>query len=424
VFRRNGLVVLLVFCLVLLFSGPAMAIQVKAHQSMLIDSTENIRRVAIAKPEIADVEVISPRQMLIIGKSAGTTTLIYWNEQEVATTVDLTIGINVDQAREDLQKIAPEDSFEVSGWGDTLVLSGTVGTEASHARLAQGAKAYAKNIIDILKVQQLEQILLQIRVSEVDRNTAKELGFSMLFRPTINGDMYRIFTSPGGGAIENIASPEGSFSSISNIFFSTPGESPKVQALIRALHEKGALKVLAEPNLIVANGDKGNFLVGGEFPVVIANAVGSGAAASVVYKEYGVKLHFEPRIASNGDIYIKLVQEVSELDFSQAVTVSGFTIPSLKSRKAETGLQLADGQTFVLAGLIDNKVSKKISKIPLLGDIPILGALFRSVKYSNDETELMVMVTPKIVRPLHKDEIPVLPSERIDPKEVNDDMWP
>ena len=401
-----------------------MALQVKEHQSILIDTKENIRRVSIARPEIADVEVISPRQLLIIGKSAGTTTLIYWNEQEVPTTVDLTIGINVDQAREDLKKIAPNDAFEVSGWGDTLVLSGTVKAEASQARLVQGAKAYAKNIINLLKVQQLEQVLLQIRVSEVDRNLAKQLGFNLLFRPSIDGGGYRIFASPGGAAIEDINVPHESFASVSNIFFSTPGGTPKVQALIRSLHDKGALKTLAEPNLIVANGDKGKFLVGGEFPVVIASAAGAGAAASVVYKEFGVKLNFEPRIATNGDIYIKLGQEVSELDFGNGVTVSGFLIPALRSRKAETGLQLADGQTFVLAGLLDNKVSKKISKIPFLGDIPILGALFRSTRYSNDETELMVIITPKIVRPLNKDEIPALPTERMDPKEISSDMLP
>jgi len=424
VFRINGLAVLLIFCLVLICTGPAMALQVKEHQSILIDTKENIRRVSIARPEIADVEVISPRQLLIIGKSAGSTTLIYWNEQEVPTTVDLTIGINVDQAREDLKKIAPDDAFEVSGWGDTLVLSGTVKAEASQARLVQGAKAYAKNIINLLKVQQLEQVLLQIRVSEVDRNLAKQLGFNLLFRPSIDGGGYRIFASPGGAAIEDINVPHESFASVSNIFFSTPGGTPKVQALIRSLHDKGALKTLAEPNLIVANGDKGKFLVGGEFPIIIASAAGAGAAASVVYKQFGVMLNFEPKIATNGDIYIKLGQEVSELDFGNGVTISGFQIPALRSRKAETGLQLADGQTFVLAGLLDNKVSKKISKIPLLGDIPILGALFRSTRYSNDETELMVIITPKIVRPLNKDEIPALPTERMDPKETSSDMLP
>lgn len=414
----NGLVVLFVVCLLLLCSCPAMALQVKANQSMLIDSTENIRRVSIAKPEIADVEVISPRQLLIIGRSAGTTTLIYWNEQEVSTTVDLTIGINVDEAREDLKKIAPDDAFEVSGWGDTLVLSGTVSNEASQHRLVQGAKAYAKNIINILTVKQLEQVLLQIRVAEVDRSLARDIGFNHLYsqienRSTIVGSF--------GDTTQTSA---GTLNTISSILFSRDWNNKNLTSLVRALDDKGALKTLAEPNLIVANGDKGKFLVGGEFPVVTANAAGSGAAATITYKEFGIKLNFEPKIATNGDIYIKLGQEVSELDFVNGVNISGFVIPALKSRKAETGLQLADGQTFVLAGLLDNKVTKDISKVPLLGDIPILGALFRSTRWANNETELMIIVTPKIVRPLNKDEIPALPTERMDPKEIDSGVLP
>jgi pilus assembly protein CpaC len=415
----NGLAVLLMICLMLLCSGPAMALQITANQSTLIDSPEDIKRVSIAKPEIADVEVISPRQLLIIGRSAGTTTLIHWNAEEVPTTVDLTVGVNADQAREDLKKIAPEEAFEVSGWGETLVLSGTVKTEALQARLVEGAKAYAKHVVNLLKLQRLEQVLLQIRVAEVDRTLAKDLGFNLLFRPTINGGMYRAFTGTGGAELADINTPTGSFS---NLFFATPGDLPKFMALIRALEDKGAFKLLSEPNLIVANGAKGQFLVGGEFPVVIASGVGAATAASVTYKEYGVKLNFEPRITHNGEIYIKLYQEVSELDFANGVVMSGFTIPAVKSRKSETGLQLADSQTFVLSGILDNKVSKKISKIPLLGDIPILGALFRFTTYSNLETELMVMVTPKIVRPLNKDEIPILPTERMDPKEISTDM--
>ena len=417
--KINGLAALFSIYLVLLFSGTAIALQVKANQSTLIDSATNIKRVSIAKPEIADVEVISPRQLLIIGKSAGTTTLIYWNEEEVPTAVDLTVGINVEQAREDLKRIAPEEAFEVSGWGDTLVLSGTVKNEALQARLFEGAKAYAKNIINLLKLQKLEQVLLQIRVAEVDRTLAKELGFNLLFRPTIDGGTYRAFTGTGGTPLSELTSPEGS---LSNIFFSTPGAIPKFMALVRALEDKGAFKLLAEPNLIVANGDKGKFLVGGEFPVVVASGVGAATAASVTYKPYGVMLNFEPKITPTGEIYLKLYQEVSELDFANGVVMAGFSIPALKLRRSETGLQLADGQTFVLAGILSNKTSKQISKIPLLGDIPILGALFRSVSYKNDETELLVMVTPKIVRPLNKDEIPILPTERMDPKEISTDM--
>jgi pilus assembly protein CpaC len=173
---------------------------------------------------------------------------------------------------------------------------------------------------------------------------------------------------------------------------------------------------------VVANGAEGKFMVGGEFPVVINTASGGTAAYSVTYKDYGVRLSFQPRISPNGEIFLHVYQEVSELDYANAVLLQGFRIPALKIRKAESGLQLADGQTFVLAGLIDNKVSKQVSKFPLLGDIPILGALFRSTRYQNNETELMVMVTPKIVRPLSKDEIPLLPTERMDPKEFSPDM--
>jgi pilus assembly protein CpaC len=194
--------------------------------------------------------------------------------------------------------------------------------------------------------------------------------------------------------------------------------------MLRVLHDKGAIKTLSEPNLIVANGDEGNFLVGGEFPVVIASAAGSGAAASVSYKEFGIRLAFKPRIVSNGDVYMKITQEVSELDFANGVAISGFQLPALRSRKAQSGLQLADGQTFVLAGLIDNRISRKVSKIPLLGDIPILGVLFRNSRYENTETELMVMVTPKIVRPLNKEEIPALPTEMMKPEETAPSLLP
>ena len=207
-----------------------------------------------------------------------------------------------------------------------------------------------------------------------------------------------------------------------NIFVAGTGELPNFAVFLRALEDKGGLKILAEPNLVVANGAEGKFLVGGEFPIVINTATGGTAAYSVTYKDYGVRLSFQPKISPNGEIYLHVSQEVSELDYANAVVLQGFRIPALKIRKAESGLQLADGQTFVLAGLIDNKVSKEVSKIPLLGDIPILGALFRNTRYQNNETELMVMVTPKIVRPLNKDEIPALPTETMKPEEISPDM--
>ncbi len=409
---------------------PGKSIEVYANQSVLINCPFRVKRVSIAKPEIADVEVVTPLQMVVIGKSAGTTTLVYWSEDEVPTTVDVVVGIYVQQVRENLQKIEPDAAFEVTASGDTLVLSGTVSSEAVQNRLIEAAKANVKNVVSLLKVEKLEQVLLQIRVAEVDRSLAKELGFNMLFQPTIDGGTYRAALNPPAsfspltGTIRDLSTPDGTLSDLSNVFVATPGTTPKFAALVRILHDKGALKTLAEPNLVVASGAEGKFLVGGEFPIVYSTAAAGATSVSVVYKEFGVRLGFQPRIATNGDIYLKLAQEVSQLDFANAVVLSGFRIPALTSRKAESSLQLADGQTFVLAGLINNEVSRQVSKIPVLGDIPILGALFRSTRFSNKETELMVMVTPKIVRPLNKDEIPSLPTETIKPEETDPSLLP
>lgn len=409
---------------------PKESIRVFANQSVIIDTDFNIKRVSIAKPEISDVLVISPRQLLIIGKVQGITSLVYWNETDVPTVVEVIVGINLDSVRQDLRKIAPDEEFELTASGQSLILTGTVSSNLVEGRLVESAKIYAQNVVNLLKVVKLEQVLLQIRIAEVDRSLAKELGFSMLFQPVIDGGQYRGFLNAGGGfnavtgGVAGGESLDSEISDLTQLFVVTPGEIPKFAALVRILHDKGAIKTLAEPNLVVANGDEGKFLVGGEFPVVIASAAGSGAAASVDYKEFGITLSFKPRIVTNGDIYLKLTQEVSELDFANGVAISGFQLPALRSRKAESGLQLADGQTFVLAGLIDNKISRKISKIPLLGDIPILGVLFRHSRYQNEETELMVMVTPKIVRPLNKEEIPALPTEMMKPEETAPRMVP
>lgn len=409
---------------------PPQAIRVYANQSVLLDTDVNIKRVSVARPETADVLVITPRQLLIIGKIPGTTSLVYWNQDEVPTAAEIIVGINLDTVLDDLRTIAPDEDFEITASGNALILTGAVSSNLVQTRVVESARMYAATVVDLLKVVKLEQVLLQIRVAEVDRSLAKELGLNMLFQPVIDGGRYRGFLTPPAGFnafTGNIAggdSVDGTISDLTQLFVVTPGAIPKFAAMLRVLHDKGAIKTLSEPNLVVANGDEGKFLVGGEFPVVIASAAGSGAAASVEYKEFGIRLAFKPRIANNGDIYMKILQEVSELDFANGIAVSGFQLPALRSRKAESGLQLADGQTFVLAGLIDNKVSRKVSKIPLLGDIPILGAVFRNTRYTNTETELMVMVTPKIVRPLNQEEIPALPTETIEPEETSPSMFP
>jgi len=403
----------------------AKSLSVYAHQSVMVDTPFDIKRVSIARPETADVMVVSPRQLMVIGKTFGTTTLVYWSREEVANTVEVVVGINLNLVRDDLRKIAPDQTFEVTAAGDALILTGTVGDNVVQTRLVEGARAYVKNVVNLLRVQKVEQVLLQVRVSEIDRSIAKELGFNFLF---LGSTLVGGISPPGnfnplGGILGggDLLGPSVAIGDQLNAFVTKPG-GKDFAVFMRALDDKGGLKILAEPNLVVANGAEGKFLVGGEFPIVINTATGGTAAYSVTYKEFGVRLNFLPKISPNGEIYLHISQELSELDYANAVVLQGFRIPALKIRKAESGLQLADGQTFVLAGLIDNKVSKQVSKFPLLGDIPILGALFRSTKYSNNETELMVMVTPKIVRPLNKDEIPTLPTETMKPEELSPDL--
>jgi len=405
--------------------ASATKLHLQANQSYLVDTDLRVRRVSIGKPEIADVTVVTPKQLMVTGKAPGSTTLIYWSEAGIPTSMDVNVSVE-NTVRKELERLVPGEKFEMSGPPDTMILSGTVRSETAQQRLMEGAKAYAKNVVNLLAVEKADQVMLQVRVAEVDRKMVKELGFSFLTEGNQTG---RGAISPGNSFTPFFGDlrasevgkvgPNVSFSDAVNLFVAKPGMFPKFAAFIRALDDRGALKVLAEPNLVVANGAEGKFLAGGEFPVIINTSNGGLGAPSVVYKEYGVRLSFLPKITQNGEIQMKIAQEVSELDFANAVVLTGYSIPSLRTRKAESSVQLGDGQTFALAGLIDNKTSKQVSKFPILGDIPVLGALFRSTRFQNEETELVVLVTPKLVRPYERGQTPVLPTDKMKPEEID-----
>lgn len=439
--HKGAVVILLLACLGLSFPAVARAafkqgvpgasatkLDLQANQSFLLDTDLDIRRVSIGKPEIADVTVVTPKQLMVTGKAPGETTLIYWTAAGVPTSVDVNVWVE-NGVRKGLQKIVPGEKFEMSGTPETMILTGSVSSETAQHRLVESAKAYTKNVVNLLAVERVDQVMLQVRVAEVNRKVVKELGFNFM---TDGNQTGRGALSPGNaftpffGDLRNSdvgnVGPNASFSDAVNLFVAKPGAFPKFAAFIRALNDRGAMKVLAEPNLVVSNGAEGKFLAGGEFPVVINTSNGGTGGPSVSYKEFGVRLTFLPKITPNGEIQMKIAQEVSELDFANAVTLTGFRIPALRTRKAESSLQLADGQTFALAGLIDNKISKQISKVPLLGDIPILGALFRSTRYQNEETELVVLVTPKLVRPYEKGKMPELPTDKVKPEEIDPSM--
>jgi pilus assembly protein CpaC len=400
------------------FAEGSKSIRVFANQSLVLTTEKEVRRISVARPETADVMAITPTEVLVIGKAPGKTTLVYWTEPEGSAprVFDVTVDVDLDAAREELRKIAPGETFDVSAAGETLVLRGTVTDNTVIARIAEGAKSFSKSVTNLLTARRSPQVLLQVRVSEVDRTKARELGFGALFEGkdlrgsvSVPGSFNPFFGNLRDQQVGNVG-PNFTFSDAMNLFVAKPGSFPGFAGLIRVLDEKGGIKTLAEPNLVVENGGEGKFLVGGEFPIVYQSG-GAANGVSVVYKEFGIRLHFQPRVADNGEVNLKVSQEVSELDFANGVILSGFQIPALKSRKTESSLQLGDGQTFVMAGLLDRRVTKHVARFPVLGDLPILGALFRSTRYSNDETELMVMVTPKVVRPLEKGELPKLPTE-------------
>src|SRR5512134_249235 len=319
-------VILLVACIGFLCPQPAGAsfkmgvegssakkLHLALNQSFLLDTSLKIKRVSVGKPEIADVTVVTPKQLLVTAKSPGTTTLIYWSEQGLPTSMD----VNVEKesgVQADLQRIAPGEKFHISGPPDAMILSGKVSTDTAQQRIVDAAKAYSKNVVNLLAAERAEQIMLQVRVAEVDRTAARELGFgAQTEQGSIRGSL-----SPGNAfspffgnlrdqQIGNVG-PNFSFSDALNLFVAKPGAFPKFAALIHALHDKGALRTLAEPNMVVANGGEGKFLAGGEFPVVYSTAGAAGNAVSVSYKEFGVRLNFKPKITPNGEISLKIAQ--------------------------------------------------------------------------------------------------------------------
>jgi pilus assembly protein CpaC len=256
-------------------------------------------------------------------------------------------------------------------------------------------------------VKNASQVQLQIRVAEVSKNKLRDLGSSFAYQggPGSGG-----FISGGGpGALSEVTNGllKGTFSSAMNVFLM----GGNTYNMIRAMQQNGTLRALAEPNLIAMDGQVASFLAGGEFPIPVVQSGGGGnAAVSIVFKEYGVRLNFKPTIIDEDHIRLELEPEVSTIDFANGVRFQGFVVPALRTRRARTGVELRDGQSFALAGLLDNSETRNLSKVPVLGDIPILGNLFKSTQFQKNETELVFIVTADLVKPVNRDDLPTIRS--------------
>lgn len=379
-------------------------------KSLLINTTERLKRVSVTDPAIADPQVVSPTQILIHGRSPGEVSLLIWDELERSRSFDLRVDVDVSAAAEEEKRVFPDEQISVTPSRSAIVLSGHVSDEEVSKRAGMIAEAYSHNVVNVLTYGPVgaQEVLLEVKFAEVDRSAMTQLGVNFFSTGAAN-TIGTITTGQFGGfGSQSISQTTGqastppfptnqTISNVLNLFLFRP--DIHLGAVVQALQNQNLLQILAEPNLIAVNGKEASFLAGGEFPFPIVQPGQGFTAVTIQFKEFGVKLKFTPLIEPNGNIHLRVVPEVSTLDFANALTISGFTIPALSTRRADTEFELQDGQSFVIAGLMDNRVTNIVNKIPGLGDIPILGTFFKSKSAQKSNSELMVLCTARRVSP-------------------------
>lgn len=383
----------------------AAPLRVMVGKSLLINTTERLKRVSVTDPAVADALVVTPTQILVHGRAPGEVSLLIWDELERSRSFDLRVDVDVSAAAEEERRVFPDEQITVTPSRSAIVLSGHVSTEDVAKKAGMIAEAYSRNVVNVLSFGPVgaQEILLEVKFAEVDRSALMQLGinvFSTGGGNTIGRTTTGQFGSTSFGNITDSGSGTNTTTTVGdlmNIFLFRP--DIQVGAVIRALQTKNLLQILAEPNLIAVNGKEASFLAGGEFPFPIVQPGQGFTAVTISFKEFGVKLKFTPVIMPNGNIHLRVVPEVSTLDFANALVISGFTIPALSTRRADTEFELQDGQSFVIAGLLDNRVTNIVNKVPGLGDIPVLGNLFRSKSFQKSNAELMVLCTARRVSP-------------------------
>ena len=386
-------------------------INVLVGQSRVINFDRPIGRFSISNPDIAEAVMVSPNQVLVNGKAFGQVNFIAWEKSDQKFIVfDVFVRANLSLIDSQIRALFPKDDIRLSQANGSVVLSGTVSNPQAAQQADAVVQAAGFKTVNMLQspVSDMTQVQLQVRVAEVSRSKLKEFGSSYA---SVNSTS--VFAQGGGPATlggnnqslgSNVLS-EFAGSAVNLFLFNT---GLNTAAFIHALKTNGALRALAEPNLIAMNGQSASFLAGGEFPIPVVQSGQSSGAVSVQFKEYGVRLNFKPTIIDEDHIRLELEPEVSTIDIANGVRFNGFVIPALRTRRAHTGVELRDGQSFALAGLLDNNETRSLSKIPLLGDVPILGNLFKSESFQKQETELMFIITADVVKPINSDEVPHL----------------
>jgi pilus assembly protein CpaC len=406
------------------FQDSSNELSVAVGKTVLVDCVRPTTRVAIGLGEVAEASAISPTEIMVNGKAAGETSLIIWDDRGGRQFFNVTVRAstaaldnNMEAVRRELITELPGQALKATSENGVIYLRGTVRDLTSSSRAIQIASTAGK-VVNLLNVQVPKahpQIMLKVRFASVDRSKARSLGlnlFDLGLGNVVGGVSTGQFSPPsisgGSGATGGVSSGgyTAGISDALNLLVFFPGL--KSGLTIKALETSGVVEVLAEPNIVATDGEEASFLAGGEFPypMVQGSSAGGAGAVTIQFKDYGVRLNFIPTITPRGTIRLQVAPEVSALDFSNAVQISGFNVPAITTRKVKTEVELNDGATFMIGGLIDNRESETFEKIPFIGDIPILGKFFTSKAKNRTNTELMVLVTPEIVAPTEAGETP------------------
>lgn len=385
---------------------------VAVGQSALIDSAHPIQRISVGLGDVAEATAMSPTEVLVNGKTPGQTSLILWESGGARQFFNVTVrpsafvaNDHMEALRRELRMELPGQALRVSSENGLIFLRGTVKDLNSSDRAVQIASTEGKvvNLLYVAVPPAEPQIILKVRFASFDRTLSRQLGlniFSTGATNTIGTVTTGQFPAPTV-SIPNAGQPStATVSNALNLFFFRPDLN--LGATIQALENNGVIEVLAEPNLIAANGKQASFLAGGEYPYPVVQGITGGGtgAVTIQFQEFGVRLNFIPTITPRGTIRLQVAPEVSALDFTNGVQISGFTVPALDVRRVKTEVELSQGQSFAIGGLLDHRVTQNFEKIPFIGDIPVLGRFFQSINKTRTNTELMVIVTPEIVAPI------------------------
>lgn len=393
-------------------------ITIELGRSVLLETEFPVARVSVTKPSIADVEVLSPNQLLVMGESVGLTDLLLWDEDDRAEHRDIRVVIDLDYLNQELARVFPESQLRVVQSRDVLIVAGSLRRSEDAALLRQFLESYEIKHVDMTRVEGVHQVLIEVKVAEVSRTALRALDIEAFFA----GDKYFGSVQPSGFNPANIGVPGGApvqrglpfeflsdagATSAATLFLGFPRAD--LQVVMRALEENRYLRILAEPNLVALSGEEASFLAGGEFPIPVVQSGSGNQSITIEFREFGVGLNFAPHVLGENMIRLHVAPEVTDLSDIGSVEIEGFRIPGVQTRRASTTLELRSGQSFGMAGLLNQRSEARNTKIPLLGDLPVLGPLFRSVRYERGETELVVLVTASLVEPHTLATTPPLP---------------